>query len=72
MECPGIGEPHRISIPGDAGAAYCGDMLMKLWMWVNVVIILSVLPLVFISPDGAIAAMTAGGLSTVIRITRKK
>lgn len=44
---------------------------MKLWVWLNVIVMLSAFPLMFIFPSAAAAVILAGGLSTAIRITRR-
>jgi hypothetical protein len=40
---------------------------MRIWMLVNALVIMSVIPLVFVSDMTAIAAMWAGGISIGIR-----
>lgn len=41
---------------------------MRIWMWLNVLVLASVIPLVFLYPAWAGPAMAAGGGSVVIRL----
>jgi len=42
---------------------------MKIWMWINTVIILSSLPLIAVSENAAVTALIAGAVSTAVRMT---